>query len=420
MLGLGLCGIGTVGGSLVRMLDELGPGSGCELKAYSARRKRKELEKLSYFQNPVDMASADDIDLVVELIGGTEVAAEIARATLKKGKHLVTANKALLKEQGEELFDLADRNKSALRFEAAVAGAVPVVRMLREHLSHLPISSVRGIINGTCNFVLSNMEKYASEFSVEVEKAKAKGYAEADPGYDIEGIDAAHKMAILARLAYGLPLESQEFNVEGINMISRADVEAAGRHGYSIKHLGMAAPRQDKLEMSVHPAMVPKSHPLAVVSGTGNSIEIVVEGGVGSLVLSGAGAGGPETASAVFSDICSIADTFSESREIPAGGMKTLKPKELQIGKPEEGISRFYLRFQIPEEVHYFSKVAESLSGLGIAVESAEKKVATDFDEHSCLEIFTRSTSLGHLDQAISKLLEDKRIILGQRLRILG
>ncbi len=316
-LKLGIAGLGTVGSALVSQLidqrDALAArcGRAIEVVAVCARSRRKnrglDLRKTKWFSDPVALARESDTDVFVELIGGAGNPAKAAvEAALSSGKSVVTANKALLAKHGLALAALAERNKAALNFEAAVGGAIPIVKTLREGLAGNAIDRIYGILNGTCNYVLTRMEQEKMSFADSLKEAQRLGYAEADPSFDVEGHDTAQKLAILASLAFGTRVDQSAVYVEGISSITPADLSAADELGYRVKLLGVAVRTQKGIEQRVHPTMVRKDAAIAQVMGVTNAVTID-PAGINPLTLVGPGAGGMATASAVLSDIGDIA-----------------------------------------------------------------------------------------------------------------
>jgi homoserine dehydrogenase len=314
-LRLGVAGLGVVGASLIRLLQRQQAGlaarAGRDLAVagYSARRKRREVDlgEARYFADPAALAASADIDIFVELIGGADgVAFDAVKAALSRGIPVVTANKAMLAAHGFELASLAERSGAQLFFEAAVGGGIPVIKTLRESLAGNAIQRVSGILNGTCNYILSRMETGNLPFEVCLSEAQALGYAEADPTFDIGGFDTAHKLAIIASLAFGAKIDIGAVSVEGIESITLADLSAADELGFRIKLLGVAERTAHGVEQRVHPTMVAKSAPLAQTMGVLNAVSIDGDA-IGELTLVGPGAGGDATASAVAADIVDIA-----------------------------------------------------------------------------------------------------------------
>ena len=375
-LKLGLAGIGTVGGSLLRLIEARGKslssraGRPVEVAAVSARNKRKkrglDLSGVRFVQDPVALATDPGIDVFVELIGGeTGVAKEAVEAALHAGKHVVTANKALLAHRGASLAALAEKNGVALNFEGAVAGGIPVVKVIREGLQGNDISRVYGILNGTCNYILTLMEREGRGFADVLKEAQVEGYAEADPTFDIGGFDTAHKLALLTSLAFGTRTKFDAVYVEGIETITPADIEAADDLGYRIKLLGVALRTDSGIEQRVHPTMVPKDTAIAEVDGVSNCVAIDGDF-VGDVMLIGPGAGGGPTASAVMSDIIDLA----RGQILPPFGIKAkdLTPyKKAQMRAHEGG---YYIRLSVYDRPGAFAAIAQRMAAQGISIES--------------------------------------------------
>ncbi|MFZ1102307.1 MAG: homoserine dehydrogenase [Hyphomicrobiaceae bacterium] len=316
-LRLGVAGLGTVGSGLLRLMQAHGTrfaealGRTIVVAGVSARARRKDrgisLDDMAWFDDPVELAADPSIDVLVELIGGDDGPAKATvEAALAAGKPVVTANKALLARHGVELARLAEKHGVALNFEAAVAGGIPVIKALREALAGNEIRRVYGILNGTCNYILTKMQDEHRAFADVLKEAQAKGYAEADPTFDIGGFDTAHKLALLTSLAFGTRVAFDQIDVEGIEAVTQADIEAAEDLGYRIKLLGVALLTESGIEQRVHPAMVPQHSAIAEVSGVTNCVAIDGDS-VGNLLLVGPGAGAGPTASAVMADILDIA-----------------------------------------------------------------------------------------------------------------
>jgi homoserine dehydrogenase len=375
-LKLGLAGVGTVGSGLLRLLAarkaELAARAGrpIEVVAVSARNRRKnrdaDISSMRFVQDPVALAKDPSINVFVELIGGEGGVAKAAvEAALAAGKHVVTANKALLAHHGTSLAALAEKNGVALNFEGAVAGGIPVVKVIRESLQGNNISRVYGILNGTCNYILTLMEQEGRSFVDVLKEAQAQGYAEADPSFDIGGFDTAHKLALLTSLAFGTRVDFESVYVEGIESITPADIEAAGDLGYRIKLLGVALRTETGIEQRVHPTMVPKHTAIAEVDGVQNCVAIDGDF-VGDVMLVGAGAGAGPTASSVTSDLIDIA----RGHILPPFGTKakSLKPyKKAQMRAHEGG---YYIRLSVYDRVGAFAAIAGRMADQGISIES--------------------------------------------------
>jgi homoserine dehydrogenase len=375
-LKLGLAGVGTVGSGLVRLIEarqaELAARAGrpIEIVAVSARSRRKnrdaDISGFRFVRDPVALAKDPEIDVFVELIGGEEgVARKAVEAALAAGKHVVTANKALLAHHGTALAALAEKNRVALNFEGGVAGGIPVVKVIRESLQGNDISRVYGILNGTCNYILSLMEQEGRSFADVLKEAQAQGYAEADPTFDIGGFDTAHKLALLTSLAFGTRVDFGSVYVEGIESITPADIEAAGELGYRIKLLGVALRTGGGIEQRVHPTMVPKHTAIAEVDGVSNCVAIDGDF-VGDVMLIGPGAGAGPTASAVMSDLIDIA----RGHILPPFGRKAknLKPYGKAQMRAHEG--GYYIRLSVYDRPGAFAAIAGRMADQGISIES--------------------------------------------------
>ena len=341
-LRIGLAGLGTVGASVVRLLDRQAAALTArtarriEVSAVNARDPNKDrgvdLSRAKWFDDPVALARSPGIDIFVELIGGADgPALEAVEAALSAGKSCVTANKALLARHGLRLARLAEENGVALSFEASVAGGIPIIKTLREGLAGNSIERVYGILNGTCNYILSRMEREGLSFDACLKEAQRLGYAEADPSFDIGGFDTAHKLAILTSLAFGVQIDAEAIDVEGIQSIRLADLEAADELGYRVKLLGVARRTPDGIEQRVAPTMAPKSSAIAQVMGVTNAVTIDADA-VHELTLVGPGAGGEATASAVVADIADIArGVRSKPFGLPTSELAPLEPAPMQL-----------------------------------------------------------------------------------------
>jgi homoserine dehydrogenase len=376
-LRLGLAGLGTVGASVIRLLNKhadvlsLRCGRPIVLRAVSARDRTRDrgvdLAHVNWFQDPVKLAESPDIDVFVELIGGSSGPAEASvRAALNSGKHVVTANKALLAKHGVELAALAERRGVSLNFEAAVAGGIPIIKTLREALAGNQVKRVYGILNGTCNYILTRMEREKLSFDTCLKAAQDLGYAEADPTFDIGGFDTAHKLALLTSLAFGSEINVDAIMIDGITGITLADIEAADELGYKIKLLGIAEFTETGIEQRVHPTMVPKSSAIARINGVLNAVAVDADF-VGELILVGPGAGGDATASSVVSDIADVArgTALSAMMGRPAGNMTPYRKNDatrLQSG--------YYVRLSVFDRPGALASIATRMAELGISLES--------------------------------------------------
>jgi len=375
-LKIGIAGLGTVGCSVFRLLEQNAAlvsdrtQRPVVVTAVSSRVKGKDrginLAKVKWHDNPVDLASDPDVDVVVELMGGAGGAAFdlIARA-LENNKQVVTANKALLALRGGEVLALLKKSKGGVSYEAAVAGGIPIIKGLREGLAANKIRAVYGILNGTCNFILSEMLSTGRGFNEVLVEAQAKGYAEADPSFDIDGIDAGHKLSILAGLAFGCVPDFSAVQTKGIRNITPLDIEFAGELGYRIKLLGVARQTDKGVEQSVEPCLVPKGNPLAHVEGALNAV--YVDGDyAGKILMMGAGAGGKPTASAVVADIIDVA----RGRTLPLLGLAPDKAAVLKPANTGERIGSYFLRLIVLDQPGVIADVSAILRDCRVSLES--------------------------------------------------
>ena len=375
-LRIGVAGRGNVGAPLVRILQRDGEeltrklGRAVVVTAVAARSRSKDrgidISGLAWFDDPVALAKSDGIDLFVELIGGEDGPALAAvRAALEIGRPVVTANKALLARHGVMLARLAEENSAQLGFEAAVAGGIPVIKTLREGLGSARIARVYGIMNGTCNYILTRMGNEGISFADCLKDAQRLGYAEADPTFDVGGYDTAHKLAILSSLCFGCEIAPDEIFVEGITSITQADIKVAGDLGYKIKLLGIAQRSPEGIEQRVHPTLVPKSSAIAGVDGVLNAVSLETDH-VHELLLAGPGAGGPPTASSVLSDILDIA----RGTRVPPLGVPSqeLVPYRQAPMRAHEG--GYYIRLNARDVPGALAAIASRMGTAGISLES--------------------------------------------------
>ncbi|RTL71112.1 MAG: homoserine dehydrogenase [Hyphomicrobiales bacterium] len=382
-LRLGVAGLGTVGCGLVRLLrqnaEQLADSTNrpIELAAVSARSRKDrgvDLGNAVWFDDAVKMAVDPGIDVFVELIGGDAgVAKEAVEAALRAGKHVVTANKALLARHGTDLAKLSEKTNVSLNFEAAVAGGIPVIKTLRESLCGNQIRRVYGILNGTCNFILTRMQQDKRSFAEALKEAQALGYAEADPTFDVGGFDTAHKLAILTSLAFGTRVAVDQMHIEGIESITQEDIESADDLDYRIKLLGVALLTESGIEQRVHPAMVPKDSAIAEVSGVTNAVAIDGDF-VGNLLLAGAGAGSHATASSVASDIIDIA----RGGRAPAFGVPAGKLKPYKRAKLGQHQGAYYVRLNVFDRPGALAKIAGRMGEREVSLESIVQRRPPD------------------------------------------
>ncbi len=374
-LKVAIAGLGTVGGGTVKLLqanaDQLAGQCGRAIKivAVADRSSRKwdfPIDDYAFFEDARTMIGATEAEVIVELIGGAEgVAREVCTQALKAKKHVVTANKALIAHHGVELAEIAEPAGVSLAYEAAVAGGIPIVKALREALVGNRRRRVYGILNGTCNYILTTMRETGRDFDVVLAEAQALGYAEADPSFDVDGIDAAHKLTILATLAFGCSLDFKAVHIEGIRQISPVDLAFADELGYRIKLLGMAALTEDGVERRVHPCMVPLSAPIAHVDGVFNAV--VTDGDfVDTVVQVGRGAGERPTASAVVADLADIA----AGRRAPTFGIPVGKLAYRAPVAMSERLGAYYVRLMVLDRPGVFADIAAILRDHSVSMEA--------------------------------------------------
>lgn len=373
-LKIGLAGLGTVGVGVIKILRDNGEairqrsGRAIEVSHVSARTRSRDrgvdLSQLEWFDDVVALADAP-VDVVVELIGGSDgPALALANQSLAQGRHFVTANKALIAHHGHALSVAAEKANVSLLFEAAVAGGIPVLKALGDGLAANTVTSVKGILNGTCNYILSVMDKEGTAFADVLAEAQRLGYAEADPSFDIDGVDAAHKLAILASMAFGTKIDFEAIAVDGIRNVSPVDLDYARELGYALKLIGDARLSNAGLEQSVSPTLVPLSHPIAHVGDSYNAV--VFEGDpVGRVVLEGRGAGEGPTASAVVADLIDIA----RGRRTPAFGMPATCLKPVGTVPLEKLMACFYVRMTVKDEIGVAAQIASAVRDAGISMD---------------------------------------------------
>lgn len=377
---LAILGLGTVGGGVLELLQinaaEIKRRTGREIQIthVGTRRPRPDLNLDPSIQQSEDLlhiARQSDVDVVIEVMGGIHPAKEVLLEAIKNGKHIVTANKALLAEHGNELFKAADDNNVQIAYEAAVAGGIPIIKVIREGLAANRIDWVAGIINGTGNFIMTEMREKGRAFADVLKEAQELGYAEADPTFDVEGIDAAHKLAMLASIAFGMPLQFSKVYTEGISKITALDVKYAEEFGYRIKHLGIARRAETGIELRVHPTLIPEEELLANVNGVKNAV-LVQSNAVGPTLYYGAGAGSGPTASAVVADIIDIVRDISYTEDgsgtIPHFAFEDLS--DLPILSREEMTTGYYLRVNAEDETGVLADVTTILSRAGISIDA--------------------------------------------------
>lgn len=375
-LRIGIAGLGTVGAGVVKLLAEHGRllalrgGRPLKLVAVSARSRTKkrdvDVSGVRWEKDPLALATAPDIDVVVELIGGSRgTARQLVQKALGAGKHVVTANKALLALHGAEIAALAEKKDRILAFEAAVAGGIPIIKALREGLVGNKVGRLYGILNGTCNYILTTMRETGRDFDVVLAEAQAAGYAEADPSFDVDGIDAAHKLAVLTGAAFGARVNFAGIHIEGIRRVTSMDIQFAEELGYRIKLLGLARETRHGIEQRVHPCMVPLATPIAHIEGVFNAV--VVEGDfVGTTMFQGRGAGQGPTASAVVADLVDVA----RGRHMPAFVVPAARLADKKASPMDRHVGAYYMRLMVQDRPGVISAVSGALAKEHISLES--------------------------------------------------
>jgi homoserine dehydrogenase len=378
---VGLLGFGTVGTGVVRMLQENYStikhklGATLTLKRIAVRDTKKDrgvtLDPGVLTDDFASVLADPDISIIVELIGGYSPAREYVLAAIENGKHVVTANKALLALHGKELYAAAARKGVEVRYEAAVGGGIPVLSAIKGNMAGNRFRTVFGILNGTCNYILTRMTREGADFAMVLKNAQDLGYAEADPTFDIEGIDTAHKLCLLVTLCFGTRVDLKDIHTEGISSISAMDIDFAGRFGYRIKLLAIGKRDGERVEARVQPTMVPVDDPLAGIEGVYNAIRISGDY-AGTVMFSGRGAGMEPTASAVVGDIMAIARNILVGvgrRSAPLGFLDE-EIISLPVKPVGETVSKYYLRFSVPDRPGMLAKIAGALGGNGVSIKS--------------------------------------------------
>ncbi|MEM6382364.1 MAG: homoserine dehydrogenase [Pseudomonadota bacterium] len=418
-LKVGVAGLGTVGSALARLLLSRGSDLQAEgarplvISAVSARNRDADRgfdqSGLTFYGDATELAGATDVDVVVELIGGEDGPAKaLVEAALQAGKPVVTANKALLAAHGLALADLAERNGTPLLYEAAVAGGIPAIRVLRDAVPGQKVTRVSGILNGTCNYILTRMEREGAAFDAVLADAQALGYAEADPTFDIDGFDTAHKLALLTSLAFGTEVEANDLYIEGIRAITPEDMQAAKELGYRIKLLGVAQATDSGIEQRVHPTMLPADSSLAQVHGVLNAVAIDTDL-LGEIVLSGPGAGGDATAASVLADLQDLARGLAPNPlRLPRAA---LKPYQKARMRSHEG--GYYIRLSVEDRPGAFAAIANRMAEHSISLQSiVQRRRPTDEAAytHQPVIIITHETMEQAVREAMASIVKDGHV----------
>ena len=412
---VGLLGVGTVGASTALVLKnnarEIARRAGRDIEIILASRRNvaagmpEASGDISLVADPFEVVNHPDIDIVVELIGGYEPARELVLRAIDNGKHVVTANKALIALHGNEIFARAQEKGVNVAFEAAVAGGIPVIKAIREGLSANHVEWLAGIINGTGNFILTEMRDKGRDFEDVLSEAQALGYAEADPTFDVEGIDAAHKLCILSSIAFGIPLQFDAVYTEGIREVSTEDVTYANQLGYRIKHLGVARRREDGIEMRVHPTLIPEKALIANVDGVMNAI-LVQADRLGPSLYYGAGAGADPTASAVVADIVDVARTITTDAQnrVPHLAFQPDQIDDIPILSIDQSESAFYLRMRVDDRPGVMAEVTRIMGDKGISIEAILQKEPETGVTQATIIMLTQRITEQPMNEAIAAI----------------
>ena len=416
---VGLLGIGTVGGGTFRVLQrnqeeiKRRAGRGIEIGIVAARdlvRARSLVgEGTRLTADPMEVVNHPDVEIVVEVIGGTTLAKDLVMQAIANGKHVVTANKALLAEHGNEVFAAAQKHGVMVAFEGAVAVSIPIIKALREGLSGNRIEWVAGIINGTTNFILSEMRDKGLGFDTVLAQAQALGYAEADPSFDIEGFDAAHKATILASVAFGIPIQFKPDHVEGITQLAAADITYAFQMGYRIKLLGIAKRTGQGIELRVHPTLIPAKRLLANVEGSMNGI-MVKSDAAGITMYYGAGAGSEQTASAVIADLVDVArlHTADAAQRVPHLAFQPDAMSSEPVLPMSAVVTSYYLRLRVADQAGVLAKVAGILADCDISIDAVIQREADEIDSDNAAQtdliILTHDCVESRMDTALARM----------------
>ena len=412
---IALLGAGTVASGVVRVLrrnqDELcrRAGRGIEVVAVAARNAEKARraigDELPLTDDFLGLATRDDVDIVAELMGGIEPARELVLAAIRAGKHVVTANKALLAMHGNEIFAAAQSHGVMVAFEAAVAGGIPIIKAVREGLAANRIEWVAGIINGTTNYILSSMRDNGVDFATALAEAQRLGYAEADPTFDIDGIDAAHKITILCAIAFGVPVQFERAHVQGIRDLETADIRYAEQLGYRIKLLGITRRTEHGIELRVHPTLIPATRLVANVEGAMNAV--VVQGdAVGPTLFYGKGAGSEPTASSVIADMVDITrlHTADPGNRVPHLAFQPGALADTPILPMSQVRTSYYLRIHVRDEAGVLAEITRILAEHGMSIDALLQRPSGDNDQHTDVILLTHETLEQRMDEALARI----------------
>ncbi len=412
---VGLLGIGTVGGGVFTVLDRnqeeitRRAGRGIQIRTVAdldTKRAEELVKGRAKVVNDAKLVVNDpEIDVVVELIGGYGIAKELVLAAINNGKHVVTANKALLAVHGNEIFAAAQAKGVTVNFEAAVAGGIPIIKALREGLTANRIEWIAGIINGTTNFILSEMRDKGLDFDVVLKEAQRLGYAEADPTFDIEGVDAAHKATIMSAIAFGIPMQFDKAHVEGITKLSAVDIKYAEQLGYRIKLLGITKKTKDGIELRVHPTLIPAKRLIANVEGAMNAVQVMGDA-VGTTLYYGKGAGSEPTASAVIADLVDVArlQTADPEHRVPHLAFQPGSMVNTSIMPMGEVTTSYYLRLRVADVAGVLADITRILADNGISIDAMLQREAGDGEKQTDLIMLTHEAKEKNILAAIAKV----------------
>jgi homoserine dehydrogenase len=424
---VGLLGIGTVGAGTFNVLQRnqedirRRAGRGIEITMVAARNLERAAQltggQCRVVDDPFQVVDSPDVDIVVELIGGYELPRELVLRAIANGKHVVTANKALLALHGNEIFAAAQEKGVMVAFEAAVAGGVPIIKALREGLTANRIESVAGIINGTTNFILSEMRDKGLDFATVLKQAQELGYAEADPTFDIEGVDAAHKLTIMSSIAFGIPVQFDKAHVEGISQLQADDIRYAEELGYRIKLLGITRRTNAGIELRVHPTLIPATRLIANVEGAMNAV-LVEADAVGSTLYYGKGAGSEPTASSVIADLVDVTRlaTVDPYCRVPHLAFQPNQMSDVAILPVAEITTSYYLRVYVNDQLGVMADLTRILADAGISIDAVLQK-ETQGDARTDIIMITHQTREKNVDAAIERI-EALASVVGKVIRI--
>ncbi|HTQ75401.1 MAG TPA: homoserine dehydrogenase [Burkholderiales bacterium] len=427
-INVGLLGIGTVGGGtwqvLARNREEISRRAGRDIRISVVADK--EVEKAKKLTAGAARVTADafevtrdpEVDIVIELIGGYTVAKDLVLAAIEHGKHVVTANKALLAMHGNEIFAAARKKDVMVAFEGAVAGGIPIIKALREGLTANRIEWIAGIINGTSNFILSEMREKGLPFDAVLKEAQRLGYAEADPTFDIEGVDAAHKLTIMAAIAFGIPMQFDKCYKEGISKLTQADIRYAEQLGYRIKLLGITKRTEQGIELRVHPTLIPAKRLIANVEGVMNAV-LVKGDAVGATMYYGAGAGAEPTGSAVVADLVDITrlHTADPEHRVPHLAFQPDRMSSLKVLPMEEVVTSYYLRMQVADKPGVLADITRILADGMISIDAMVQREPQEGEEQVDIIMLTHQTREKAVNAAIAKI-EKLPVVTGKVTRI--